>query len=92
MVKGIIEKTHRISSKITKIKLFLSMCKFLKSDKYYEADGVITIRPKEKLDLIKYCFSQDLNSESSKRFNYILFILSYILKYKLYVMKYTMWQ
>jgi len=41
MVKGIIEKTHIISSKITKFIWILSMCKFLKSNKYYETEGVI---------------------------------------------------
>jgi len=41
MFKGIIGKTQRISSKLKKIIWFLGICKFLKSNKYYETEGVI---------------------------------------------------
>jgi len=41
MVNGIIEKTHKILSKITKFIWFLGMCKFLKSDKYCETEEVL---------------------------------------------------
>jgi len=49
MVNGIIEKTQRISSKLTKFIWFLGMCKFLKSNKYCETDGVSLTRPQLSL-------------------------------------------
>jgi hypothetical protein len=41
MSKGIIEKTQRISSKMTTFIWFLGMCNFFKMDKYCETEGVI---------------------------------------------------
>jgi len=38
MVKCIIEKTQKISSKITKFIWFFVICKFFKSDKYFETE------------------------------------------------------
>jgi hypothetical protein len=40
MVKGIIENTHIISSKIIKFIRFLGYCNFSKMDMYFETDGV----------------------------------------------------
>jgi len=40
MVKGIIENTHTISSKITKFIWFLGYCIFTKMDMYFETEGV----------------------------------------------------
>ena len=43
MVKGIIENTHIISSKITKFIWFLGCCNFSKMDIYFETDRVWNI-------------------------------------------------
>jgi len=40
MVKGIIENTHILSSKITKFIWFLGYCNFSKMDMYFETEGV----------------------------------------------------
>ena len=40
MVKGIIENTHIISSKITKFIWFIGYCNSFKMDMYFETDGV----------------------------------------------------
>jgi len=40
MSKDIIEKTQRISSKMTTCIWFLGMCNFFKMDKYCDTDGV----------------------------------------------------
>ena len=40
MVKSIVEKTHKISSKIIKFIWFLSMYKFFKSNKYCETEEI----------------------------------------------------
>jgi len=40
MVKGIIENTHIISSKITKFILFIGHRNFFKMDMYFETEGV----------------------------------------------------
>lgn len=41
MSKGIIEKTQKISSKMTTFIWFLGMCNLFKMDKYYETEGVL---------------------------------------------------
>jgi len=43
MVKGIIENTHIISSKITKFISFFGYCNFSKMDMYFETEGVLNI-------------------------------------------------
>jgi len=44
MVKGIIENTHIISSKITKFIWFLGYCNFSKMDMYFKTEEVYTKR------------------------------------------------
>ena len=41
MINGTIEKTQKISSKVTKFIWFHDMCNFLKSDKYCEIEGAV---------------------------------------------------
>ena len=52
MSKGIIEKTQRISSKMTTFIWFFGMCNFFKMDKYFETDGVYIIPFRQNLFIL----------------------------------------
>jgi len=59
MVKGIIEKTHIISSKVTKFIWLLGYNNFSKMDMYFKTEGVyanaITRQLKMSLHLLQFC-------------------------------------
>jgi len=60
MVKGIIENTHIISSKVTKFIWLLGYNNFSKMDMYFETEGVYALLLL-KINSSRNCFSRSIH-------------------------------